>query len=70
MNEIYNRSLINLGFGFIGTTDKVKGLKGRDHEIPLAGNLCLTSYDPSLEEIYQIGTEIVAMLTGRIWCIR
>ena len=58
MNEIYNRSLINLGFGFIGTTDKITGLKGRDYEIPLAGNLFLTSYDSSLEDLYRIGVEI------------
>ncbi|NLT37089.1 MAG: glycosyltransferase family 1 protein [Methanomassiliicoccus sp.] len=58
MNDVYNRSLINLGFSFINSNDKIRGLKGRDYEIPLAGNLYLTSYHPSLEEVYKIGTEI------------
>jgi spore maturation protein CgeB len=58
MNEIYNQSLINLGFSYIGNSDRIKGLKGRDFEIPLTGNLYLTSYHPSLEDAFKIGTEI------------
>jgi spore maturation protein CgeB len=58
MNEIYNQSLINLGFGYIGNSGSIRGLKGRDFEIPLAGNLYLTTYHPSLEDAFKIGTEI------------
>lgn len=58
MNEIYNRSLINLGFGYIGDSYPLTGLKGRDFEIPLAGNLYLTSYNPDLEDTFKIGSEI------------
>jgi hypothetical protein len=58
MNEIYNQSLINLGFGYVGNSNSIKGLKGRDFEIPLAGNLYLTSYNPDLEDAFKIGTEI------------
>lgn len=57
MNTIYSRSLINLGFGFIGNSS-VTGLKGRDFEVPLMGGLYLTTYNRELEDHFAIGEEI------------
>ncbi len=57
MNEIYSRSLINLGFGFIGNSH-LTGLKGRDFEVPLMGGLYLTTYNQELEDYFTIGEEI------------
>lgn len=57
MNTIYSRSLINLGFGFIGDS-LVTGLKGRDFEVPLMGGLYLTTYNQELEDHFTIGKEI------------
>jgi len=58
MYEILSRSLINLGFGYIGNSHRVVGLKGRDFELPLFGGLYLTSYNPDLKEFFKIGEEI------------
>ncbi len=57
MNAIYSRSLINLGFGYIGDS-QVTGLKGRDFEVPLMGGLYLTTYNQDLENCFIIGKEI------------
>lgn len=57
MNAIYSRSVINLGFGFIGNSS-VTGLKGRDFEVPLMGGLYLTTYNRELEDYFTIGEEI------------
>lgn len=57
MNAIYSRSLINLGFGFIGNSS-LAGLKGRDFEVPLMGGLYLTTYNQELEKHFTIGEEI------------
>lgn len=59
MIGLYSRSRINLGFGGIGHMVKVQHLKGRDFEIPMSGGLYLTSYNPELEECYEIGKEVV-----------
>ncbi len=58
MNAIYSRSLINIGFGFIGDSPYLTGLKGRDFEVPLMGGLYLTTYDQDLENYFTIGEEI------------
>ncbi len=57
MNVIYSRSLINLGFGYIGNS-QVTGLKGRDFEVPLMEGLYLTTYNQDLENCFTIGEEI------------
>ncbi len=56
--EIQARSLINIGFGYIDGAEERVGLKGRDFETPLSGNMYLTSYNPALEECFNIGQEI------------
>lgn len=58
MNRIYSRSLINLGFGFVGDSPYLTGLKGRDFEVPLMGGLYLTTYNQDLENCFVIGKEI------------
>ena len=58
MNVIYSRSLINLGFGFIGDSTQLAGLKCRDFEVPLMGGLYLTTYNQELENYFIIGEEI------------
>lgn len=57
MLDVYSRSLINIGFGYIADTEDV-GLKGRDFEVPFMGNLYLTSYCDELAQCYVIGQEI------------
>ena len=57
MNAIYSRSLINLGFGFVGNS-YLTGLKGRDFEVPLMGGLYLTTYNQELEDHFTIGEEL------------
>ena len=57
MNVIYSRSVVNLGFGFIGDSP-LTGLKGRDFEVPLMGGLYLTTYNQDLENCFIPGEEI------------
>jgi hypothetical protein len=59
MVAMYSKSRINLGFGGVGGGDELVCLKGRDFEIPMAGGLYLTQYNPELESVYELGREIV-----------
>jgi hypothetical protein len=63
MVEIYSRSRINLGFGGIGYSMKEQCLKGRDFEVPMCGGLYLTSENPDLHLVYDVGREIVTYRT-------
>jgi len=63
MVEIYARSRINLGFGGIGYSMKEQCLKGRDFEVPMCGALYLTSDNPDLHLVYDIGREVVTYTT-------
>jgi spore maturation protein CgeB len=59
-NEIFNRSVVNLGMGGIGYTTEITNVKGRDFEIPGAGGgVYLTSYNSDLAQHYLIGEEIL-----------
>jgi len=51
MLEVYNSSLITLGFGYIGKTNLL-GLKGRDFEVPLTGTAYLTTYYEELARYF------------------
>ena len=51
MLEVYNNSLITLGFGYIDKTNLV-GLKGRDFEVPLTGATYLTTYHEELARYF------------------
>jgi len=59
MVAMYSRSRINLGFGGVGPGDDFVCLKGRDFEVPMAGGLYLTRYNPELQRVYDVGNEIV-----------
>lgn len=59
LNRVFNRTRINLGFGGVGATGSVTCLKARDFEIPMSGNLYLTSYDHELANLYAVGREIM-----------
>lgn len=56
---MYNRSRINLGFAAVGESKDIYCLKGRDFEIPMSGGLYFTQYHSELENVYDIGREIV-----------
>lgn len=58
MLEIYGRSLIALGFGYIGKTDQL-GLKGRDFEVPMTGCAYLTTWNQELAEYFVPNREIL-----------
>lgn len=59
MIEVYARSRINLGISGIGYSMKETCLKGRDFEVPMCGALYLTSDQPDLHRVYEVGKEIV-----------
>jgi spore maturation protein CgeB len=59
MAEIYSESRINLGFGGIGHSRRLMCLKGRDFEVPMSGGLYLTQYNSDLEQVFDLGREIV-----------
>lgn len=59
MVRIYSRSRINLGFGGVGDSARITCVKGRDFEVPMSGNLYLTSYDHELAQLFDIGREIL-----------
>ncbi len=59
MLTLYSRSKIILGMGGVGQTDAFKHLKARDFEVPMAGGLYLTSFNPELADYYDIGREIL-----------
>ena len=59
MIEVYARSRINLGFSGIGYSMREMCLKGRDFEVPMCGALYLTSEQPDLYRVYNVGHEVV-----------
>ena len=58
MLEIYNDSLLTLGFGYIANTYKT-GLKGRDFEVPMTGTAYLTTYNEELTKYFIPDKEII-----------
>ncbi|MCZ7383422.1 MAG: glycosyltransferase [Candidatus Methanoperedens sp.] len=59
-NEIFNRSQINLGGGYIGHSMDLTNVKGRDFDIPgTGGGAYLTTFNSDLAQHYQIGKEIL-----------
>jgi hypothetical protein len=58
--EIFNRSVINLGMGGIGYSERLTNVKGRDFEIPgTGGGVYLTSFNPDLAQHFVVGEEIL-----------
>jgi hypothetical protein len=59
MVELYSRAEVVLGMGAVLQTDRIKHLKGRDFEVPMAGAAYLTSFNPELSDHFDIGREIL-----------
>jgi hypothetical protein len=58
--EIFNRSMINLGMGGIGYSERLTNVKARDFAIPgTGGGVYLTSYNADLARHFVIGEEIL-----------
>lgn len=57
--QIYNRSRIVLGVGGTGLSERITCIKGRDFEVPACGTLYLTTYNPELVPLFDIGKEIL-----------
>lgn len=66
--EMYSRARINLGIGGTGVSERITCVKGRDFEVPAAGGLYLTTYNPELTVLYDIGKEILCYL-NEIDCV-
>ncbi|GEM_PF-928859 len=66
--EMYSRARINLGIGGTGISERMTCIKGRDFEVPAAGGLYLTTYNPELTLLYDIGKEILCYL-NEIDCV-
>jgi hypothetical protein len=59
-NEIFSRSQINLGCGYIGHSNKLTNVKGRDFDIPgSGGGVYLTTFNSDLAQHFEIGKEIL-----------
>lgn len=59
MIKMYSRSLINLNFGSSSFDNKIKQIKARNFEIPMAGGFLITDYIPELKKYYKFNEEIV-----------
>lgn len=66
--EVYNRARINLGIGGTGVSERMTCIKGRDFEVPATNSLYLTTYNPELSHLYDLGKEILCYL-NEIDCV-
>ncbi len=58
--EIFNRSQINLGCGYIGHSKRLTNVKGRDFDVTgTGGGAYLTTFNSDLAQHFQIGKEIL-----------
>ncbi len=57
--DVYARSRINLGFSGVGYSMREMCLKGRDFEVPMSGALYLTSEQPDLHRVYDVGRQVL-----------
>jgi spore maturation protein CgeB len=62
MIDVYHRSLITLGFGYIGEGKQV-GLKGRDFEVPMTGTCYVTTWNNELDRFFARGKELMFYLS-------
>lgn len=56
--RVFGRARIILGYGFVAYSRRVTTLKLRDLDGPMAGALYITSHNPDLALLYDIGSEI------------
>lgn len=60
VNDVFFRSIINLGMGGIGYREDLTNVKGRDFEITGAGGgMYLTTFNSDLAQHFDVGREIV-----------
>ncbi len=59
MGQFFSECQINLGFGGVGYSTELTTLKGRDFEVPGAGGVYLTTFNPDLADFFDIGREIL-----------
>jgi hypothetical protein len=59
MIELFSRARIVLGIGGVLNMKCAKHLKARDFEVPMAGAVYLTSYNPELSDFFHIGQDIL-----------
>lgn len=57
--NVFCRSQINLGMGFTGQSRRLTCIKERDFQVPATGSLYLTTYDPELTRLFDVGQEIL-----------
>jgi spore maturation protein CgeB len=60
MVGVYSRSRVNLGISGIGYSMREMCLKGRDFEVPMCGAAYVTSAQPDLTRVYDVGREVLA----------
>lgn len=59
MREIFRRSVVNLGIGWVGHSRRLTNVKARDFDVPCAGGgAYLTTYNSDLATHYELGYEI------------
>lgn len=63
IGEVYARSRINLGFSGIGYSMRQTCLKGRDFEVPMSGAVYLTTEQPDLHDVYDVGRDVFTYST-------
>jgi hypothetical protein len=58
MGKFFSQNRVNLGIGGVNYSMGLTTLKGRDFEVPGAGQTYLTTFDPDLALCFHVGTEI------------
>jgi hypothetical protein len=56
--DIICRSQISLGIGFTGQSERLTCLKERDFQVPATQSCYLTTFDPELTRLFEVGREI------------
>lgn len=63
--EVFSRAKIILGTGLVGHSSTIVTLKLRDFDAPMSGAMYITSYNPDLSELFDIGKEIITYTSIR-----
>jgi hypothetical protein len=57
--DLFSRSRVVIGNGSVGYMNSVRHLKGRDFEVPMAGEVYLTTTNPELSQFFSVSEEIL-----------
>ena len=57
--DLFSRARVVIGNGSVGYMNGVRHLKGRDFEVPMAGEVYLTTTNPELSQFFSVGQEIL-----------